>query len=238
MCRMLGFVSREPIPIRRYLVDAPHGLLAMSRRGQKAPHRDGFGWAYLDGRGRMRLYRWGRAVLARVGDGVPSDLDAATTLLLAHARKASPEYGALTGGAHAHPMVHDGVFLAHNGTVRDAEVLDRGSGTDSQKLVRWLARAWQPRTLQGLTGALRELLGMIRDYTALNLLLTDGSSLYAFCLYTRDPDYYTLHHRMDEGAVVVASEPLDAGPGWRPVPSGELLCIESGLTLTRTRLTG
>ena len=117
------------------------------------------------------------------------------------------------------------MFLAHNGTVRDAASLGDGSGTDSQRILDWLAGAWHPRTPDRLVEALRELLGLIHDYTALNLLLTDGSSLYAFCCHTRDPDYYTLHRRGGDGAVVVASEPVDGRAGWEPMPNGTLLAV-------------
>ncbi|MDD2911982.1 MAG: class II glutamine amidotransferase [Candidatus Bipolaricaulis anaerobius] len=223
MCRLVGALAGTPFPLRRYLLE-DHGLLALSLRGAKAPHRDGVGWAYRDARGRMRLHRWGGGALAG-NDGLPGDPSPETTLLIAHARKASPEYRAMRGAIHAHPLVRDGVFLAHNGTVRDTSSLGDGNGTDSQRILDWLVRTWHPRTPDRLVEALRELLGLIHDYTALNLLLTDGSSLYAFCCHTRDPDYYTLHRRGGDGAVVVASEPVDGRAGWEPMPNGTLLAV-------------
>lgn len=229
MCRLLGVVGRVPFALRTYLVE-DHGLLAMSLHGAQAPHRDGVGWAYRDAHGRMRLHRWGRAALA--GDErLPGDLSPETTLLLAHARKASPEYRGVLGALQAQPLVRDGVFLAHNGTVRDVDALGPGSGTDSQRLLEWLVRAWVPRTPDRLRAALQELLGRVRDYTALNLLLTDGALLYAFCCHTRDPDYYTLHGRWGEEAVVVASERVDNRPGWAPLRNGELRVVGPDLAV-------
>ncbi|MFH1609394.1 MAG: class II glutamine amidotransferase [Candidatus Bipolaricaulota bacterium] len=233
MCRLLGVLSREPAPLRQHFTDAPHGLLAVSLRGAKAPHRDGVGWAYRDARGRMRLYRWGRETLARC-DGLPGDLAPETTLVVAHARKASPEYGALVGAIHAQPLVRDGIFLAHNGTIRDVGTLGEGAGTNSQRLLGWLCQAWHPRTTERLAETLGELLGLVRDYTAINLLLTDGAFLFGFCCYTRDPDYYTLHWRRDESAVVVASEPTGGQPGWRRFANGEMLVVGPDLTSSMT----
>lgn len=224
MCRLLGVVAREPQPLALHLRDAPHSLLRMSLEGKKAPHRDGVGWAYRDGRGRMRLHRWGARALAG-RDDLPGDLTPATTLLLAHARKASPEFGRLRGGVHAQPLSRDGLLLAHNGTVRDAHALGATPSTDSQALLDWLVRAWSPRTPEGLREALGRLLGHVRDFTALNLLLTDGEVLYALCLYTGDPDYYTLHLRRWEGEVVVASEPASSEPGWTALENGELRVV-------------
>jgi predicted glutamine amidotransferase len=233
---MLGFLSREPIPIRRYLVEAPRGLLYMSLHGKKAPHRDGFGYAYRDTSGRMAVHRWGKEDLDRVPDGLPGDLDPSITLLIAHVRKASPEYGARLTDQEAHPFAVEGLVLAHNGTIRDAEALDAGSGIDSQRIARWLSRAWQPRTPEALARALEELLARVRDYTAVNLLLTEGTSLYAFCCFTQDPDYYTLWYRAVEETVVVASEPVDDGPSWQPLSNGELLHVLSNLTYRKYRI--
>ncbi len=235
MCRLLGVLAREPFPLRAYLLDAPHGLHAMSLRGAKAPHRDGVGWAYRDPRGRMRLYRWGRKALAG-HEHLPGDPTPRTTLLLAHARKASPAYGALAGAISAQPMVTDGTFLAHNGTIHDPAPLGPALGTDSQRLAAWLGEAWRPRTRDRLTEALSSLLGLVRGYSALNLLLSEGTSLAAFCQHTADPDYYTLWWHADEGEFIVASEPTDSRPGWQPLGSGALLWAEPGREVLRTAL--
>lgn len=231
MCRLLGVVAREPVAIRSYLLDAPHGLQGMSLCGVHAPHRDGVGWAYRDLAGRMRLYRWGATALART-QSLPGNLSAPTTLLLAHARKASPEYRGMQGALQAQPLVQDGLFLAHNGTIRDVALLGAGAGTDSQRLLGWLNRTWNPRTPDRVPAALRDLAGLLRDYTAVNFLLSEGASLYALCLYTREPDYYTLRWRDDGGAIVVASEPIDDRPGWRSLGNGELLTIGPDLSAT------
>ncbi len=230
MCRLLGVSAREPAPLQRYLSGFPHGLLAMSLHGAQAPHRDGVGWAYRDGCGRMRLHRWGRGPLVG-SEGLPGDLSRQTTLLVAHARKASPEYRTTLGALQAQPLVRDGLFLAHNGTIRDVAVLGEGIGTDSQRLLDWLVEAWRPRTPERLPAVLSKLGGMIRDYTAVNVVLTDGDILYALRLCARDPAYYTLHWRTGGGAVVVASEPLDEGPGWTALGNGELLAIYPDLSV-------
>lgn len=219
-----------PQPDRR-----PRSLLAMSLRGAKAPHRDGLGWAYRDGQGRMRLNRWGAQALAR-HPPLPGDPPPATTLLLAHARKASPEHASLRGTVHAQPLAQDGLFLAHNGTVHTGHAVSEGAGTDSQVLFRWLVRAWRPQTLDRLAQVLPALLDLVRDYTALNLLFTEGTSLWALCLFTQDSEYFTLHWRRGEGEVVVASEPVDDQPGWTPLANGSLLAVDRDLATTTIQL--
>ena len=235
MCRLVGAVLREPKDLRPLLLDAPRGLYGVSLRGAKAPHRDGVGWAYRDVRERMRLHRWGASGLAGA-ETLPGALSVVATLLVAHARKASPEYRTALGALQAQPLVRDGLFLAHNGTIHDVDPLGETMGTDSQRLVEWLVARWRPRTPDRLTEVLRALAGMIRDYTAINLLLTEGTCLYALCLYTRDSDYYTLHWREEDDGVVVASEPIDDRPGWKAFRNGELLVIPPDLSVAVLRV--
>lgn len=228
---MLGVWSREPFPIRYWLLDASPGLLGLSLSGQRGPHRDGLGYAFREPTGRWRVFRFGPKALAY--GGIPGPVEAQTQLLLAHARKASPEYQALRGALHAHPFFYDGVFLCHNGTVRDVHRLGEGLGTDSRRILLWLARKWRPRTPERLRECLAELLATVQDYSALNLLLSDGENLYALCAYTRDPEYFTLWVHEGPDFLVVASEPADAQRNWYPLENRELLCVSAG---TRRRV--
>lgn len=233
MCRMIGFVSRERIPLRRYFVAAPHSLLHMSLHGKKAPHRHGFGYLWRTEEEAIALRRYGQEDMEKVPEALPDPLAVASTLAIGHVRKASPLYRVHTGATDAHPFAEWGVFLAHNGTIHDADVLDPGPGIDSQKLARWLAHAWWPRTPAGLAAALGKLLATVRDFTAIDLLLTEGTSLYALCCYSRNPDYYTLWVREGEDAVIVASEPVDGEPGWVPMGNRELLWVTPDLKVHR-----
>lgn len=236
---MLAFVSKRAIPLRWYFVEAPNGLLGMSLHGKKAPHRHGFGYAWRTEAGAMELRRYGREDLERTPDSFPDPLQRLTTLAIGHVRKASPMYRARTTAGEAHPFAADGIILAHNGTIHDAEQLDPSPGIDSQRLARWLARAWRPRTPEGLGRALRELLRTVRDFTAINLLLTEGVRLYAFCCHTKNPDdYYTLWYRATAEEVVVSSEPVDRGDGWLPLGNGELLLVEPGLRVETRTISG
>ena len=230
---MIDFVSRDRIPLRRYFIAAPRSLLHLSLHGKKAPHRHGFGYLWKGREGAIALRRYGREDMERVPHGLPDPLTAASTLAIGHVRKASPTYRAHTGATDAHPFAEWGVFLAHNGTIHDADVLDRGPGIDSQKLTRWLAHAWWPRTPEGLAVALETLLHTVRDFTAIDLLITEGTNLYAFCCYSRNPDYYTLWFRDAGDAVIVSSEPVDDDPGWREMGNPELLWVTPDLRVHR-----
>lgn len=234
MCRMLAVASKDPFPIRRWLVEASPGLLGLSLQGKNAPHRDGLGFAFRDLLGQWKLFRFGPKALSL--GGIPGPLDAQARLLLAHARKASPDFQHFSGGLYAHPFFYDGIFLCHNGTVCDVHKLGFSWGTDSQQLTFWFARNWHPRCPERFEELATELLQLLQDYSALNLLLSDGERIYVLCAYTRDPDYFTLWFHAGEDFLAVASEPADLTRSWVPLENHEILVIFPSGTFERRRL--
>jgi predicted glutamine amidotransferase len=68
----------------------------------------------------------------------------------------------------------------------------------------------------------------VGEYSAANLLISTGNDLFAFRRYQRNGEYYTLYLKSGEGLAVVASEPLDADPGWRLLADGELAELSQG----------
>ena len=232
---MLGVMSREPMSIGYYLWEVPRSLCWLSCSGHKAPHRDGMGLVYKNSDGRMTLHRWGHEELDQLDvKGSRALAREKTTLLIAHARQASSGYREMTA-AQAHPFVEDGIYLAHNGTIRDADSLKGGKATDSEKLLHWLASHWQPRNLLGMKDTLKKLLTRVEDYSAINLFITEGNHLYAFCCYMQEPEHYTLHYHQTNKQVIVASEPLDDG-WWQPLRNGELLEISPAMALKKAHV--
>lgn len=227
MCRLLGVVASPPRAVDWYLTAAPHSLLWQSLHGEKAPHRDGCGYAWWEGG--LQVRRWGKAELANFSQGLPPGPQKPISSLIAHVRKASPEYRPQLAAEQAHPFPMDDFALAHNGGIRDADKLDPAPGIDSQRLARWLSRHRQPRSPEGLVHTLSLLPSLVSNYSAINLLLLTQDTLYAFCLHTEKPDYYSLWYRHASGEVVVSSQPLDHVPGWQRLKNGELLCVSLSL---------
>ena len=234
VCRMVGFVAREPRPLRAVLVDAPRSLLWMSLHGRKAPHRHGFGYLWKTEEGGIVVCRYGYADLEKTPGGFPDPLEERSTLAIGHVRKASPEYDDYSA-ENAHPFVCDGIYLAHNGGIRDSEVLEYGPGIDSERLTRWLAHHWIPRIPDVLIRALSRLLDVTRSFSSFDFLMTDGRDLYAFCCFApdRDTDYYALRLWEGRDIVIISSEEPDDGPGWGKLKSGELVRVTPELRVKR-----
>ena len=227
MCRMVAFASAEPKDVAPYLAHLARfceagNLVARWKKHPGGNHPDGWGIAYRQG-DEIRTVRSGKPA---AGDPLLSGVRAVTDRFIGHVRFASnPE---TVDAENSHPFAWKGIAIAHNGTFYGTIGSEGDARTVSDTLVflELLAQRWDARTLPGLAAILREILtdtGLVGEYSAANLLIAAGERLFAFRRFRRDGDYYTLYVRGGKDTTVVASQPLDDGPGWRLMEDGELL---------------
>ena len=62
-----------------------------------------------------------------------------------------------------------------------------------------------------------------RYVRAMNMILSDGERILMSSSFNEDPDYFTMHRRDAEEAVIVCSDPWPGTDGWRPIPTGAVL---------------
>jgi predicted glutamine amidotransferase len=227
MCRMLAFASDEPRDVAPYLARlarlSAHGNLV--DRWEKRPggnHPDGWGIAFRQG-GEIRLIRSGEP--AATDPSLPG-IRGSTDRFLGHARYADDTDTVNEGNAH--PFLVRGIALAHNGTFRGriGEEAKRRKVSDTLVFLEHFADCWKDRTHAGLCEALSRLLGdgeLVGRYSAATMLIAAGEAVFALRNYRKDEDYYTLSLRSEPGLVIVASEPVDDSPRWRPLANGELV---------------
>ncbi|MER8041342.1 ergothioneine biosynthesis protein EgtC [Streptomyces sp. NPDC094032] len=243
MCRHLAYLG-EPVALGELLLRPPHSLerQAWAPRSQTSGvvNADGFGvgwWAPDDlvpARYRRAVPLWGDrsfADLARV---------VRTGALLAAVRGAT--LPTADGEAAAAPFAADRWLFSHNGavpgwpgslaalaaTLPAAELLALEAGTDSAlvwALVLHRLRAGDAPE-RALADTVREVAEAAPE-ARLNLLLTDGSTITATAWGN------SLSCLTGPDRVVVASEPYDDDPRWRPVPDRTVLTASrSGVSLT------
>ncbi len=230
MCRHLAYLG-APIAIDTLLFDAPHALVeqAEAPRLQTATPDNPDGWGvawYVEREPGARRYR----TTTRMWDytGYRAMHGGATSVaVLAAARAASPGLVLdVTGNA---PFVDGRWTFSLNGTVPGFR-----DGVGDELRARVSAR--RASALEGDTDS-EVLFALVldrvdegaspRDAVAdvarttyaraggrINLLLTDGCTVAG----TAIGNSLFVHH--DDGALLVASEPLDDRPGWKRVPDG------------------
>ena len=176
----------------------------------------------------MRMVKSGKPAAT---DPLLSDVRARTDRFIGHVRYASnPE---TVCAANSHPFQALGVTLAHNGTFY-GKIGAEGEArkvSDTVVFLELLEDRWVERSLAGLSETLRGILSdrdLVGEYSAANLLIATGKDLFAFRRYQRNGEYYTLYLNSGDGCAVVASEPLDADPGWRLLADWELVELSQG----------
>jgi glutamine amidotransferase len=243
MCRHLAYLG-PPEPLSRWLYDAPHALNRQAwaprdMRGGGTINADGFGvgW-YPDPDGPAIRYR--RAV-PMWGDTTLPALAAATASAAVLAAVRSATEGMPVVETAAAPFAEGRWLFSHNGIVRGwpdsmtkladglpvRDLLTLDAPTDSAllwALIRDRLRAGVPAA-EAVTGTVADV-AMAAPGSRLNLLLTDGRTLVATAAG------HALSYVADGTSTLVASEPLDERPGWRPVPDGHVLVA----TATHTTL--
>jgi glutamine amidotransferase len=229
---MIAFSSSEPRDVTPYLASLARfcesgNLVDGWERRPGGNHPDGWGVAWRVG-DEIRMVKGGNPASS---DPLLSGIGAATDRFIGHVRYASnPE---TVCAANSHPFQALGVTLAHNGTFygKIGEEGDARKVSDTLVFLELLENRWMERTLEGLSETLRKILTareMVGEYSAANLLIAAGGALFAFRQYRRNGEYYTLYLNSGDGISVVASEPLDADPGWRLLGNGELVDLSQG----------
>ncbi|MCM0084399.1 class II glutamine amidotransferase [Geomonas sp. Red32] len=229
MCRLLGITNFD-YSIHGHLVD---NFCELARSGvvmaEDPPgHEDGWGMAYYV-EGKLVVEKSGESLLkerARVVE--PLKRLGRTPVLILHLRKSAWKDSSST--RHAHPFHHDNVVFAHNGTVYEykpllPEITLPGLGGDALDTEVFFYHIMSFRE-HGLAPAFRQSVARIKQglrYSALNCLFSDGTTLYAYRDFTKEPDYYSLYKSLSPSSSLVCSEPLDDRHEWVAMEKGEFI---------------
>jgi glutamine amidotransferase len=234
VCRHVAYLG-QPVRLGEVLVDPDWALLrqawAPRQQTNGVVNADGFGvgW-YAPDDPTPALYRRDRPIWA---DASFADLARVvrSQAFLAAVRSASP--GMALGENAAAPFVHRRWLFSHNGVIKgypesvaalaatlSAErLLAMQAPTDSALL--WALLIERLDSGAGLGEALVEVVTLVEGAceARLNLLVTDGVQIAATAAGN------SLHVLREVDSVVVASEPHDDHPGWRPVPDRSLVVV-------------
>ncbi len=225
-CRMLIAVGNMPV---KELLD---GFLQMAQNNNEVHefsgtpgHMHGDGWGYVRRiNGKLEHYR--EAIPCWADERYHELYTGGFDLLLLHARKASPRLP--KSKDFTHPFERDGWYFCHNGTIEDP---DFKGGSDSEKLFH---KILENISIHGNPAvAIKETVRKIKNYTALNLILTNGRDAYVLNYYsmkeqTKHPKYYTMKYLKADRYIVASSEHLKTIQGeWREIGNRRLLHLDT-----------
>ncbi len=249
MCRLLGVVSADPVPLALSLAEELPRFTDLS-----AEHSHGWGIGWLNSAGVVEVTK--EPVPAATS---PAFADVTrqtrTRAAMLHIRQASP--GMPLTMANTHPFLADGLCFEHNGYAWPTATLDalvaEADGpapvgdTDSERylsLVRASLRTHPaPRALLESAAAITSRASLI----ALNCLLLTGGALLALAWWDAPtirsgPDGeterdYRLWYRIDAQQVVIASAGIPADElGWLELPDRSVLEVDLKSLLVTTHV--
>ncbi|HVB74283.1 MAG TPA: class II glutamine amidotransferase [Ktedonobacteraceae bacterium] len=237
MCRLLGYVAREPVIAERLLDDTLAAFVELSRF-----HADGWGLAWYDESGQLQQSRTPEPAHASA-EFSPLAASIRTDALIGHIRWATPGFALCL--ENTHPFTRDQFAFAHNGAVAPNAAIEAliaphlresiSGTTDSERYFLALLTAFEKtphiEAFQMLLSILRQRL----QSTSLNSLLLTPQMLYVVCDFDADaplarklPDYFYVQYRVTKDAVIVGSTGLSQAPGWETLQNGQMLLVERG----------
>lgn len=239
MCRLLGYVARQLVIAEDVLEEMLAAFIDVSHL-----HADGWGLAWYDEQGHLQHAKTpepahASAEFASLVSSIRADA------LIAHVRWATP--GLALCMENTHPFVYKHFAFAHNGAVTPNEDLEAliaphlrehiiGTTDSERHFLALLSVFEQTAPVEAFRVHLNTLRQQLQS-TSLNCLLLTPDALYAACdfdpnapLARRDPNYFHLHYRITQDAVVVASTGLgqDEKKGWQTLENGHMLLVERG----------
>jgi predicted glutamine amidotransferase len=252
MCQLLGMNCNVPTDI----VFSFTGFA--TRGGGTDTHNDGWGIAFFEGAGVRHFVDYQAAVASPIAELIKR-WPIKSKNVIAHIRKATQGRVALE---NCHPFVRElwGRYwvFAHNGDLKDfTPELDgpyhRVGTTDSEwafcYLLQQLRKKFGDRqapALPDLAAALRELTREIAAYGVFNMMLSDGSALFAHCatnlhyIVRQHPfaqarlsdedlsvDFASVTTPNDRVAIIV-TEPLTTNEKWTQFAQGEMKVFVDG----------
>lgn len=254
MCQLLGMNCNVP-------TDIVFSFTGFAKRGGHTDtHHDGWGIAFFEGAGVRHFVDHQAAVESPIAELI-KNYPIKSKNVIAHIRKATQGHVALE---NCHPFVRElwGRYwvFAHNGDLKEfAPALDgpfRPVGnTDSELAFCYLLQQLRARfgdtapALGPLRAALAELVAGIAAHGAFNLMLSDGSALFAhcstrLCYVVRQYPFVTAKLSDEDVSVdfsevttpedrvaIIVTEPLTTNETWTEFRPGELKVFVDGAPL-------
>ncbi|MEM1580915.1 MAG: class II glutamine amidotransferase [Candidatus Bathyarchaeia archaeon] len=260
MCRLLGIISLHPSCASRYLLNDPCSLFAQSKVDQLRLQGDGWGIGFYTNDS-LTLIKSEKPVYMEYERFKSVVESIKSNVVVAHVRRASNPRGLprerLISTDNSQPFGYGRYLFAHNGviTIPDevAQLLGdwrlKIRGVNDSEVYFWyvIKEISEGRSLaEALKKFQRDLLDVWlssrekypdrdRPYIGLNIILSDGEKLYAYCKYDetldggakslcyKDQPAMRMAYIADSERLIVASERTNSEENWQPLRSGQLL---------------
>lgn len=205
MCRLLLVQFETP--------EKPMNILARFARmakKNKAPdgdwQGDGWGVAWLGEQNQWQVQKSLEPIWKEAGGFTAFPR---TRTFVAHARSASfPQHKGII--EFNQPYIFGKYAFVFNGLLKGVTLSNASGKIGAEKIWHLLQLELKNNTPQkALETTKRQLLKNSKKIIALNIGLATPKNIYSLNYFTKNPEYYTLHHWQENSAVIICSEPLE-----------------------------
>ena len=259
MCRLFGMLSVKPSDAVKYILEDQCSLYVQSKIDPKRLQGDGWGIGFYMN-GSPILVKSEKPIYIDYETLSSTVQQARSRIILAHIRRASNPRGLprdkIISKENSQPFTYGRYIFAHNGTITIpdelADVLGnwRGKirGLNDSEVYFWFIMKELAEGIN-LSEALKDLKVTLealwkevrkdhpdksRPYVGLNIVISDGENLYAYCRYDeddklgrsicfKDQPAFEMSYLHCKEKLIVASEKTNREEDWRPLKNGELL---------------
>ncbi len=256
MCRILASISKKPISLEPFLISHRCSLLSQSTANKEKLQKDGWGIAWFDGSWHLEK---SQNPVFEEKEALRTMASEKYSLFIAHIRKASNPMNLpveeLRAYENTQPFSYRNFVFAHNGQINHpdrvkesmGEWADMVKGINDSEVYFWLLMKYiheKGDVVDAIKAVLEHLNHVWKEipenerskapYSALNMVLSDGERLYAYCKYDgrgkeslcfRDRPYYQMQYLERDGGLIIASE-RTSDDEWKPLEDGKLLIVE------------
>ena len=252
-------LSIEPSNAIKYILEDPCSIYAQSKKDSRRLQGDGWGIGFYENKNSI-LIKSDKPIYMDYEDFSSTVQRARSRIILAHIRRASNPRGLprekIISKENSQPFMYGKYIFAHNGTITIPDELAETLGEWRHKIrgfndsevyfwfiMKKLAEGVDlPVALKNLRATLENLWMEAREdhpdksrpYVGLNIIISDGESLYAYCRYDEngklskslcfgDQPVFEMSYLLSKERLVVASEKTNREENWKPLRSGELL---------------
>ena len=225
MCRMMA-VTNFKFDTHKEIID---NFFMLSRTGMVPPNNKP---GHLDGWG-IGWYKNGKSNVIKSGSSIIKDKNkfcialrgiGSSKMLMIHLRKAA--WDRSSKEEHAHPFVFKNYIFSHNGTILDySELLAAipkpflpGCGAlDTEIFFRYLIKGFPAGFKKSINRIITR-----NKYSSLSFLMSAKNKLFAYRLYSKWQDYYTLYKARSGKSTIISSEPVLDTLSWKLLKPGTL----------------
>ncbi len=208
MCRMLYIKSSKPVDIRKKLEK-------FARICRDSPEYQGHGWGmvYMEN-GQRKLYKTLIPIWKDNFDHFPD-----SNFLLVHARSAFRDKDIVI--ENNMPFVDGKYCFAFNGELHGVKMKMPGQ-TGAEKIFNCIKRFYTGDMDSAFKKAIAIILKRSTYIKALNMMLTDGNTLYLASFFNEREEYFTMYKNAQPGILQVCSQPLPNEINWTKIENNSI----------------